>query len=124
MSNHSDGPASPATTTAAEAPATDDVTGVRAVHPPNRNGYAKVVGRLADLSGDSPAGYIPRKRTALLTRDAEEMLRDADAQQLGARGLALAKHGSKPAWRTFLYEHFGLKYGLVLVFDAQAMRVE
>lgn len=97
---------------------------VRAVHPPNRNGYATVVGHLGDLAANVQTDALRRKRTVLLTRDAEEQLRDGDQAQLGARGIALAKHGAKPAWRTFLGEHFRLKFDLILLYDAPALRVE
>lgn len=109
-------------------PSSPDLPGVpsevRAVNPPNRNGYATVMGRIADIAATAPADSLRRKRTALLTKDAEEMLRDADQAQLGARGIALAKHGAKPAWRAFIAEHFRLKYELIPLFDAPSLRVE
>ena len=94
------------------------------VLPPNRNGYAVVVGRILDLIAKQPPSFIEGSRTVTLSRAAEGMLQDADAQQVGAHGRELARHGAKVEWRAFLRDHFKRKYDLLVLFDGAKMSLQ
>jgi hypothetical protein len=89
-----------------------------AMSAPNRNGYAKVVGRILEIMDDVPRTFAGRPPTAFLSPTDEKLLRDGDERQLGADGYAAARDGSTADWRAFLADHFRLRYRFVLLFDA------
>jgi hypothetical protein len=94
------------------------------VLPANRNGYSTVLGQIVGLVARAPASPSWRGPTVLVPSSHEQLLRDADAVQIGAAGVVLARTGPKAEWRVFLRDHFKRKYGLALVFEALELAVE
>lgn len=95
-----------------------------AVGVPDRNGHARVVGRLVDLMAEARETRERDARTVLLSREDESMLRDVDERQLGDHGLAIAQRGSADQWRSLVRDSFRLRYGLMVVFDAAKTIIE
>lgn len=95
-----------------------------AVGVSERNGHARVVGRLVELVGEARQQLERDARTVLLSREDESMLRDVDEKQLGDRGLAIAQGGNADEWRALVRDNFRQRYGLMIVFDAAKTAVE
>jgi hypothetical protein len=89
-----------------------------------RNGHARVVGRLLELMSDARSQLERDARTVLLSREDESMLRDVDERQLGHQGLTVAQQGTTDQWRNLVRDSFRLRYGLMVVFDATTTTVE
>lgn len=95
-----------------------------AVGASDRNGHARVVGRLVELVGEARVQLEREAKTVLLSREDESLLRDVDERQLGDHGLAIAQRGSTDQWRNLVRDSFRLRYGLMVVFDATKTMVE
>lgn len=121
---NADAPARPTSLTRGEGTSSQSVESKSVLRPANRNGYAVVLGRIGDLMGEAPPNVVPRSRTLLVSRAAEGMLRDADAQQLGRPGVEVAQQASVREWRAFVREHFRRKYDLIVIFDASKLSVQ
>jgi hypothetical protein len=114
IASHRAGPKKPAPTSAADAAAAESAVG-----PSNRNGYARVMGRIADLMAGAPARSRPRISIA-----DERQLRDGDERQLGPAGVTIASLGSNEQWRTFVRDHVRRRFDLFVLFDARSMSLK
>jgi hypothetical protein len=89
-----------------------------------RNGHARVVGRVVELMGEARTRADGEARTVLFSREDESLLRDVDERQLGESGLSIAQQGTTDQWRSLVRDSFRLRYGLMVVFDATKTTVE